>query len=507
MSLETSEKLSLELRAKVIKAKEQGLPDHVIGEKFGVSFHKLEEIITEAFGTNVSALKGPKSIKTWGPKDFEEEKNTVWSFRSRGNWATHDGRYRGNWSPYIPRNVILKYSKPGDVILDFFSGGGTTAVEAKLLGRRSIIRDINPGAVGITLENTNFSPPLGLFENDRFQIFQPDVKVGDARKLTGIKDNSVDLICAHPPYADIIKYSSNISGDLSGISLKPYLDEMAKVAAESFRVLKSGHKCVILIGDGRKNRYVVPMGFETINVFLNAGFELRDLVLKRQHNCKTTGFWYTKSIEYNFLLLAHEFLPIFEKPLVSQNGFLKPDKARKLLSTIKPILNKTDPSWELETTTVWIFPERQVRPEIRRNLMNRFSIKGKGYAEVILNGVGTSETPGKNIKLLNLTLPDEKMSEALFSQYREWLNEFAQNADVLAKDGHLVIEAKDFRSKGKFVPAGLLTYMEMKKYPKFRLKEIVIVTEEDEAEKTTSTDELDINHSYLLIFQLTHNPL
>ena len=33
------------------------------------------------------------------------------AFPERGNWATHSGKYRGNWSPYIPRNIILRYSK------------------------------------------------------------------------------------------------------------------------------------------------------------------------------------------------------------------------------------------------------------------------------------------------------------------------------------------------------------------------------------------------------------
>ena len=42
---------------------------------------------------------------------FELETNTVWSFPKRGKWATHDAKYRGNFSPYIAKNVILRYSK------------------------------------------------------------------------------------------------------------------------------------------------------------------------------------------------------------------------------------------------------------------------------------------------------------------------------------------------------------------------------------------------------------
>ena len=60
------------------------------------------------------------------PEDFELETNTVWSFKKRGNWATHDAKYRGNWSPFIPRNIILRYSKKGEIVLDPFIGSGTT---------------------------------------------------------------------------------------------------------------------------------------------------------------------------------------------------------------------------------------------------------------------------------------------------------------------------------------------------------------------------------------------
>ena len=50
-----------------------------------------------------------KKLK-WEPDKFELQTNTVWSFPDRGNWATHNSKYRGNWSPYIPRNLILRYS-------------------------------------------------------------------------------------------------------------------------------------------------------------------------------------------------------------------------------------------------------------------------------------------------------------------------------------------------------------------------------------------------------------
>jgi len=105
-----------EFKKAILKAKENGMPDPEIGEVFAITFRQLEKIIAEAYGINISVLKKPKKIKYWSPKNFKEETTTVWSFKQRGNWVARDGRYRGNWSPYIPRNVILKYSNPGDVV-------------------------------------------------------------------------------------------------------------------------------------------------------------------------------------------------------------------------------------------------------------------------------------------------------------------------------------------------------------------------------------------------------
>ncbi len=238
------------------------------------------------------------------PDNFELEMNTVWSFPNRGNWATHDAKYRGNWSPYIPRNLILRYSSEGDLVLDQFIGGGTTLVEAKLLNRNIIGVDVNPTALERCREKINFE---WVGENKVY------IKQGDARNLDFIPDASVDFICTHPPYADIIHYSDGIDGDLSNLGVKDFLVQMETVASECFRVLKSGKFCAILMGDTRKKGHVIPMSFDVMKIFENASFKLKEIIIKEQHNCKATGFWKTNSLKYNFLLLAHEYLFIFKK--------------------------------------------------------------------------------------------------------------------------------------------------------------------------------------------------
>lgn len=244
-----------------------------------------------------------KAIK-WEPENFELEMNTVWSFPERGDWATHDAKYRGNWSPYIPRNLLLRYSKEGDTALDQFAGGGTTLVEAKLLNRNIIGVDVSPVALERCREKTQF---------ERFNTGQVYIREGDARNLSFVPDEHIDFICTHPPYANIIRYSEDIDADLSQYKVKDFLREMHAVAAEAYRVLKKGCFCAILMGDTRIKGHVVPMSFEVMKIFESAGFKTKEIIIKEQHNCKATGYWKTNSVKYNFLLLAHEYLFVFRK--------------------------------------------------------------------------------------------------------------------------------------------------------------------------------------------------
>jgi len=248
-------------------------------------------------------MAGKKEI-VWEPDGFELELNTVWSFPDRGKWATHDAKYRGNWSPYIPRNLLLRYSAENDLVLDQFAGGGTTLVEAKLLNRNIIGVDVNLEALQRCKDKTSF---------ERENCGKVYIKQGDARKLDFVPNEHIDFICTHPPYANIIQYSEDIENDLSHCEVKDFLEEMKLVAAESYRVLKKDKFCAILMGDTRKKGHVIPMSFEVMKIFEGAGFKLKEIIIKEQHNCKATGYWKTNSIKYNFLLLAHEYLFIFKK--------------------------------------------------------------------------------------------------------------------------------------------------------------------------------------------------
>lgn len=186
--------------------------------------------------------------------------------------------------------------------MDQFCGGGTILVEAKLLNRNAIGIDINGNAIELSKQKCSFD----------YGESNICAKLGDARKFD-LASDSIDLICAHPPYANIIQYGEGIDGDLSHLAMKEFLSEMYKVALEAYRVLKKDKFCAILMGDIRIKGMAKPLAFETMRVFELAGFKLKEIIVKEQHNCKATGFWKTNSIKHNFLLLAYENLFVFKK--------------------------------------------------------------------------------------------------------------------------------------------------------------------------------------------------
>lgn len=257
----------------------------------------------------------PHRISSYGPANsYELETTTVWSFPERGDWATHVGDYRGNWSPYVPRNLILKYTKPGELVLDQMVGSGTTLVEAKLLGRNATGVDINYEACILAMDRLNFDyRPLDMSSPVEIRVYH-----GDATNLDLIEDNSIDLIATHPPYWNIISYSGERpENDLSGVkSLKMYLEKIEEIALESFRVLKPGKYCAVLIGDTRRHKHYVPISARVMTAFLKAGFILAEDIIKLQHKMKTTRErWRAKRFEvYGFHKIAHEHLYVFRKP-------------------------------------------------------------------------------------------------------------------------------------------------------------------------------------------------
>ncbi len=85
---------------------------------------------------------------------------SVWQGQ-KGRWAAPQHymcSYMAMFPPELPHYFIERFTKTGDIVLDPFSGRGTTPVEAAAQGRIGIGNDLNPLAVALTrgkLSNPN----------------------------------------------------------------------------------------------------------------------------------------------------------------------------------------------------------------------------------------------------------------------------------------------------------------------------------------------------------------
>ena len=296
-------------------------------------FRFLHGRSTVRIGGRQINLRGAREVALVGPpSEYGSEQNTVWSFPSRGEWATHSADYPGNWSPYVPRNLIERFTTKDHLVLDPMMGSGTTLVECRLLKRNAIGIDINQEAIILANDRLSFT-----HQNQPLSVGNSvDTYLGDARNLNELDDCSIDLIATHPPYANIIRYGEgSFEGDLSDLSsVTEYVEAMRDVAAEFFRVLRKDRHCGILVGDTRVHAHYVPISYMVMAQFLAAGFVLKEDIIKVQHNTSSErGRW--KGLCTQFYKIAHEHLFVFRKPSSSE------ECERLVLSTIRSI----DPRW------------------------------------------------------------------------------------------------------------------------------------------------------------------
>lgn len=106
-------------------------------------------------------------------KKFKGKPNADWAFsESRSiNYLTHGyHRYPAKFIPQLVKKLIEEYTTIDDTIADVFAGCGTSLVEAKVHGRKSVGVDVNPVAQLITKAKTTAIAPLKLEQHCNFLI-------------------------------------------------------------------------------------------------------------------------------------------------------------------------------------------------------------------------------------------------------------------------------------------------------------------------------------------------
>lgn len=216
---------------------------------------------------------------------------TLWDYPSQhyGEGMQGDSRYVGATPSYVIWNLIQRYTKPGDLVVDPFCGSGTTLDVAKDTGRRGRGFDLAP--------------------------FRPDIERADARKLP-LEAKSVDLVFMDPPYGDHIHYSDepDCIGKLSAYD-PAYFRAMHRAIREAARVLKPNGTFGLYVCDFFDKKHgFSPVGFQLF-VSIAESLSILDIVAVARHNKSLEMGNYRKAAEeQNFFLRGFNYLFIAQRP-------------------------------------------------------------------------------------------------------------------------------------------------------------------------------------------------
>lgn len=252
----------------------------------------------------------------WKTTDLNVD--SLWLFDKRDDSGKHENNYHGNFIPQIPYQLIKRYTKKNDVVLELFTGSGTTLFECEKLNRHYIGFDINQEM--IDLVKTKMSDT----KNIEFVIANCDVT--DSLKMTKNLDTilqnrpekNVDFLIAHPPYLDIVKFTDN-EADLSKISDVKIFIEKIKIALEnSLKYLAKGKYFAIVIGDVYKNSEVIPLGFYLMNMIKESfKVKMKGIVVKNIEGNRgkigSQGIWKYRALNSDYFLFKHEYIFVFKK--------------------------------------------------------------------------------------------------------------------------------------------------------------------------------------------------
>ncbi|KAI9027869.1 hypothetical protein DFJ74DRAFT_505989 [Hyaloraphidium curvatum] len=295
-----------------------------------------------ATASDTSPSARTSMLKSYAPADDQLYSlfydSTFYDIEDRApRWASHSGAYHGQWLPQVPRASLLRYTKPDDLVLSNFLGQGTDAVESFLLRRKLVGIDINPSAVLLSRRNLHFALPAG--SHGITPAHRPKLVVGDARFLGAVpqvEEGAFDHVLCHPPYKNAIRYTDDVPGDLSHIS-SPVLfcEALQAVAREAYRLLRPWRRATLCMGDNRRNRIYQPITFDLVRAFLDAGFEVEELIVKGQRFMEHSPLGKVLSSTFGFQFFNHELVAIVRKvPAGEHHRFDLPSDVQELISRV-----------------------------------------------------------------------------------------------------------------------------------------------------------------------------
>lgn len=233
------------------------------------------------------------------------EPTTLWEYPSQdyGKSPHGDTGFLGATPAWVIWNLLQRYTREGDLVLDPMCGSGTTIDVATELHRTPAGFDLAPT--------------------------RADIRHADARHLP-LKSESVDFVFLDPPYSTHVKYSDDARciGKLDasptggGPEENPYYRAMEQVFTEMHRVLRPRRYLAVYVSDSfKKGRLFMPIGFELFSL-LRRRFDPVDIIAVVRHNRKLGHrHWQSEAVKGNFFLRGFNYLLIFKKSPANGSAF------------------------------------------------------------------------------------------------------------------------------------------------------------------------------------------
>jgi hypothetical protein len=255
------------------------------------------------------------NLRRW--KEYEDVwTDSLWVMGRRDSSGAHKGWYWGNFVPQIPRQMMLRYTKAGDWVLDGFTGSGTTLIECRRMGRNGIGIELNRkvalAARRLVSEEAN---PSGVLT----EVFKGDSSTIDLKPILrrlGIR--AVQLLILHPPYHDIIRFSDDPEDLSNAVDVEAFVARFSACVDNLAPFLEDGRHMALVIGDKYARGEWVPLGFSCMREVLNRGdFMLKSIIVKNfdetRGKRRQTALWRYRALAGGFYVFKHEYIFLFMK--------------------------------------------------------------------------------------------------------------------------------------------------------------------------------------------------